>query len=297
MADEQLDGSDDEIWSAILACEQILEAMPTDRRSLSTLTYAYAKIGDQVRAKEYMLRLADAVIEDEDAKMALELLPKMRAIAPDEEVKDRLVKLSALRPEDGGEVFEIMDDTLEADEPAPDKPAAPSPEASAARVVVNLTGELAFAWKLQEAEELTKDEYSSVVQDLTDLSSGGDATVTISVLHVLSDRGFKNLERVLTTAARDSGMANIVLTSFQLVDEAAELLPREFMVRRGAIPYEFLGDHVLVGILNPYDADLQRDVESQLGRTCHFYLVSPADFDAAIERIDRMDDEDEKKYG
>lgn len=297
MADEQLDGSDDEIWSAILACEQILEAMPTDRRSLSTLTYAYERIGDQVRAKEYMLRLADSVIEDADTKMALELLPKMRSITPDEEVKDRLVKLSALSPEDGDEVFEVMDDTLDADKSAPKNPAAPTPEASAARVVVNLTGELAFAWKLQEAEELTKDEYSSVVQDLTDLSSGGDAAVTISVLHVLNDRGFKNLERILTTAARDSGMANIVLTSFQLVHEAAELLSREFMVRRGAIPYDFLGDHVLVGILNPYDADLQRDVESQLGRSCHFYLVSPADFDAAIARIDRMDDEDEKKYG
>ena len=46
-----------EVWSAISAFEQILEAIPNDRASLEALSNTYEQIGDHTKAKEYMLRL------------------------------------------------------------------------------------------------------------------------------------------------------------------------------------------------------------------------------------------------
>ncbi|MEI6217777.1 MAG: hypothetical protein WCP86_02660, partial [bacterium] len=50
-----------EVWSAIAAFEQILEAIPNDRTSLAPLAHAYEQIGDLARAKDYTVRLADIV--------------------------------------------------------------------------------------------------------------------------------------------------------------------------------------------------------------------------------------------
>ena len=52
-----------------------------------------------------------------------------------------------------------------------------------------------------------------------------------------------------------------------------------------------MGNYALVAILNPYDTKLPRDMEDLTGRTCHRYLVTPADFDAALEKIKKMKSE------
>ena len=62
--------SEAEIWNAIAAFEKILEAIPNDRISLETLIEAYEKVGDHTRAKEYLLRLANVLIDESDEDAA-----------------------------------------------------------------------------------------------------------------------------------------------------------------------------------------------------------------------------------
>ena len=71
-------GLEEEIWSAISAFEQILEAMPNDRASLEALTHAYEQIGDHTRSAEYAMQLAEVVIDSGDDKAAAELVEKLR---------------------------------------------------------------------------------------------------------------------------------------------------------------------------------------------------------------------------
>ena len=52
--------------------------------------------------------------------------------------------------------------------------------------------------------------------------------------------------------------------------------------------FELMGNDALVAILNPYDTQLPRDMEDLTGKTCHRYLVTPADFDAALGKIKKM---------
>ena len=58
---------EEEVWSAIGAFEQILEAMPEDRASLETLSHAYGQIGDHARAYEYVLRLGRVLLVEGDS--------------------------------------------------------------------------------------------------------------------------------------------------------------------------------------------------------------------------------------
>jgi hypothetical protein len=57
------------------------------------------------------------------------------------------------------------------------------------------------------------------------------------------------------------------------------------MVRQGLVVFDLLGRDALVGILNPFNLDLRRDVETLTGRRCHFYLAPPGEFDALLETI------------
>ena len=88
---------ENEVWTAISAFEQILEAMPNDRASLDALSHAYEQIGDHTRAKDYLLRFANVLIEEADGFAGAELLPKLEKYADqDEAVKEAVAGLRGL---------------------------------------------------------------------------------------------------------------------------------------------------------------------------------------------------------
>lgn len=289
-----------EVWSAIAAFEQILEAIPNDRTSLETLAHAYEQIGDLARAKEYTVRLADVVMGEADQQEAQNLLPKLETYAAGDPVATEVLqRLKAFTVSAGAPAVKPAppshtdDKDKNKDKDKKETRAAPAP-ATHARSSFNIANELPLAWNLLKANELTQEEYSSVVQDLTELSAT-DASVTVSVLHVLHDRAFKNMSKVLTTLAKDCSTPIISLANFDLQQEAYALLPMDFMIKRGVIIFDFFGDSALAVVLNPYDKELMKEVEALAGRKCFFYLTPPAEFDAAIAKINTAQDQKDGK--
>ena len=131
------------------------------------------------------------------------------------------------------------------------------------------------------------------MQDLTDISSS-EASVTISVLHVLSDRGFKNLSRIMANVAKDCGTPIISLSNFDLQQSSYALLPLEFMLKRGVLVFELFGKEALVVVMNPYDKQLMKDVETLIGRKCYFFMTAPTEFDGALNKIKNQQKEADK---
>jgi hypothetical protein len=268
-----------EVWSAISAFEQILEAMPNDRTWIETLAHAYEQIGDLTRAKDYLIRLADVMVGDPDRDAVQVVFDKLQPFV----AEDPAAQAAA----------DSLQETLAA---SPEPVAVSAPQESATAIPAdlspagemgggfNIANELSFAWNLLQGNELSQEDYSSVVQDLTDMS-GTDAAVTVSVLHVLNDRGMKNVNKIMVSVAKDCSTPIISLMGFDVRPEAFSLLPMEFMVKRGVIVYELFGQDALVTIMNPYDKQLMKDVEGRVGRKCHFYLTAPAEFDSMIEKI------------
>jgi len=265
-----------EVWSAIAAFEQILEAIPNDRASLDALSNTYEQIGDHSKAKEYMLRLGDVLLEEHDVDEARQLVSHIKPYAEDAKVQALIERIEKLGPA-GAPSPESM-----ASEPAvqAEKPKG----GDRVRMSFSMPDELAFAWNLLEAKEINQEEYSSVVQDLTEMSSVDSAT-TVSVLHVLEGRAFKSLEKVMAFVSKECGTPIISLPCFDLKPEATSLLSNDFMLKRGAMVFELLGKDALTVVMNPYDRQLRKDVESMTGRKCHFYMTLASEFDKCLETL------------
>ena len=280
---QQREDLESQVCNAIAAFEQIVETIPDDRVSLEALSHAYEQVGDLSRAREYLSRLVNVVIEDQDRETA-ELL------------RERLVHFSISEPL-AREILARVDAFLatgmeKAKEfdlsPKPDDKALSQAEESERRSS-HVASELSFAWTLFQAGELNQEEYAAVAQDLSAASSGNAALATVSVLHALHDRGSRSLERVIAFAAKDTGVPIVPLALFEVQDSVFGLIPRDFMIRYGVMPFEMMGQDVLVVVLNPYNKSIREKVASLTGRRCHYFMTLPADFDTTIERHNRKE--------
>ena len=267
---------EEEVWSAISAFEQILQAMPKDRGALDVLSHAYEQIGDHTRAKEYTVRLAEVMLGESDSAALPGLLERLRTYAPeDPAVQDMVRRIEQMTGGDAG----TTTDTSATD------PGAAAAKPAGAPKGFNIANELSFAWGLLESEDLTQEEYSGIVQDLSEMGAS-EASATVSVLHVLESRGFRKLDRIMGRVAKECDAPFVSLGSFELQLDAMRLLPREFMVRRGAVAFGAMGGDLLVVVMNPYDQQLRHDVASLAGRRCHFFMTLPSEFDRALDRFD-----------
>jgi len=258
-----------EIWNAIAYFEKILEALPHDQLSLETLASAYEKVGDHTRAKAYTLRLAQVLIDEEDEDGISELLGKIRQFDQnDPEVKAAITSLENLKPE---KVMAVVRDDMD----------------QLSRRSTNIAGEISMAWNLLQANKLNQEDYARVVHDLSE-NSARAMDVPVSTLHVLHDRNQPGFNEILVFISSACNLPLLTLANFDIQPATAALLPIEFCIKRGALVFELMGTDALAAILNPYDTQLPRDLEDLTGKTCHRYLVAPADFDAALGKIKTM---------
>ena len=268
--------SESEVWQAISAFEQILEVMPDDRSSLETLSHAYEHVGDRARALDYLLRLAAVVVAEKDGETAPHVLERLAEYGEaDEQVRSMIQQLKALQPED---------EQADADSAAePDEQAQPKKPKDAPRAF-RVTDELALAWKLLEAGEISQEDYSQLAQDLAELSTDSHMS-TVSVLHVLDTKNYAGLERVMGYISRDTKTPIVSVQSFDVSAELAGLLPMTYMVQHGVIIFGSLMDDLLVAIMNPGNQPLRDDVIARTGQHCHFFMTPPHEFDALITSL------------
>jgi hypothetical protein len=261
---------EEEVWVAISAFEQILEALPNDRASLEALSHAYGQIGDHVREKEYIVRLAEVLVKDGDHDEAQQVAEQLKQFA-DEDPQVRSIL----------ERIETMSMTSAAARGAGAGGEAP---VTSIRSGFNMADELSFAWELLQAGQLSEQEYSGLVHDLTEMSAAASST-TISVLHALEFRNAKNLDKIMAYVSEVCATPIVTISSFGTTTEAMAMLPLDFMIRRGATVFEMIGQDALVAVMNPYNKQLRGEIEAMIRRKCHFFLVLPSDFDQSLTRV------------
>ena len=144
---------------------------------------------------------------------------------------------------------------------------------------------MALAWELFQDGQFSQEEYSNVLRDLTEMSSRAEASVPVTVLHILHDRNFSRFERLMTHLCQKSGVPIIPLSQFEEREEFREVLPLDFISRHGALPFAQVGDDLLLAVLNPQDKELIRQAGELSGRHCHAYLVSPQEYDQRLAQI------------
>jgi hypothetical protein len=255
--------------------------MPDDRSSLETLSHAYEHVGDRVKALDYLIKLANVVLAESDAETAPLVLERLQeytdAGAEVHHAVQQLQELQSATPSTTATLDDMELSSEDLSQESASLRGKPQKDLSEFRV----TDELAFAWKLFEAGEISQEDYSVVAQDLAELSIDPHLS-TVSVLHVLEHKAFAGIERVMGYASRDTKTPLISLKAYEVPEETFLLLPPSFTIRRGAVVFGRLLDELLVAVMNPYDMGLRKDVEKQTGLTCHFFMTIPGEFDGLI---------------
>jgi hypothetical protein len=274
---------------AIAFFGNILQTMPDDRVSLEVLTQAYAQVGELARSHECLVRLADVMVRERDhdgCEHVRELLRRQAGSAASVDAAlNRVVAFlggSGSAPARAAENAPVAPRSVARAAAAAVRKANPLSDAGRRRTIIS--EEMNLAWDLQQGGVLSEEHYAAVVRDLTDLSSS-EVPVTISALHALQFRNFANVEQVLLYVSGKSETPIIPLASFDPQGTAFSALPIEYMVVQGVIPFECLGPDLLVALLNPLNERVRREVQELVGQRCHFFLVSPSEFDTTMETI------------
>jgi len=262
---------------SIAMLEQILEVMPQDIDALKALYSANLKCGMPNKAFDYLSKLVDVAAgngKKELFSFLEEQLPRFEQSHPSESAAQQArlrtlqgvhkinEDLSRSRQQEVGERNVIDDASSDSD----------------------VAEELALAWRLYEENQLSQEDYSTVLHDLTEISSK-DLDVPASVLHVLKDRGFMNSSRIISYLSERSEVPFISLSNFELPEDISGVVPDEFISKDGALPFGFLGNDLLVAVLNPFNHKLLDRMEKESGHTCHTYLVEADDYDEALGRF------------
>ncbi len=259
--------------NSIAMLEQILEVMPEDAVSLRALYNAYGKAGNRPRAFEYLNRLV-AIAANQGGGEILEFVQEELGSFEDDfpsEVAAQKARLRTIYNKGGSGGGSGASRT------------AASGAAKDRKVELDIGEEIALAWRLYEESQLSQEEYSSVLHDLTEVSSK-ELDVPVSVLHVLNDRGFTQMNRIINYLSSRSGVPCLELSQFELTDKLAGVVPADIPVHEGALPFAFFGNDLLMAVLNPFNGALVEKAEAASGHRCHTYLVAPEDYDRALSR-------------
>jgi tetratricopeptide (TPR) repeat protein len=272
---------EDNLANSIAMLEQILEVMPQDADALRAVYSAYRKVGQDERAFEYLSRIIDVYIGSDDKS----LLPFIQAeldhfeVTNPSEVAAQHARLRTLNNSNA---------TLDIHSEPPFSSDSVAPELTG-KQEADISEEIALAWRLYEENQLSQEEYSSVLHDLTEVSSK-ELDVPVSVLHVLHDRGFTQMNRVINYMSSRSGVPCITLSGYEISEAVAAAIPVEISAHDGALPFAVLGDDLLVAVLNPFNHMLVDKVESLIGNRCRTFLVDPEDYDLALGRLRSLSD-------
>jgi len=264
-----LDESSSALINIINSLEQIIEADPDDLVALEMLAHVCHKSGDLEKMGKYMVSLGELIVRSDETNLAGYIYDRMKEVGLCEDaggdvcaLVEQLALKKSVVENDGYDELVVND----------------------ASYAFKVMDELSFAWRLFEAGELTQDEYAGVAKDLSDMTADGHLS-TISVLHCLDARSFAGMERVMGFIAKDAKVPIVTLPLFDIQNEVLGLLPFDFMIRRGVLVYDLIGDDALVVVMNPVDATLRRQIESQLQKKCHYFISLPEEFDAVIKSI------------
>ncbi len=262
------DSPDSDFTSLIHSLEQIVKTVPDDLVALEMLAHVYEQNDEHEKMRTSLLRLGELIVHNNDIHLAEYIHGRMHDVGLCENMGEdvsNLVDQLSLKISSSGEAAlsaELLVDDLSTS--------------------FSVMDELEFAWRLFEAGELKQDVYSELATDMSDMTIVNHLS-TISVLHALDARAFGGMERVMDFIARDTKVPIISLESFHIKEKVFNLLPLDFIIKRGAMVYDLIADDALVVVMNPVDSALRRLIESKLKKVCHYYVALPADFDAVIQ--------------
>ena len=279
--DLEFNADDDvSVWEAIQAFETILEAFPEDVSALESLAVAYDQAGDGVRAREKTFELARLLGRQGEWGRVSKLAEQLLERNPEDEEAEKLLAVAekeggASAPADPQPASEHSGSTVEV---------GPSEESGRA-LTFDLRGELDLAWFLLQRGKITQEQYEKAIEGLTELRMKPSQEMSLSLLLELATMDRVDIEGILDFLCQETNTPFVDLHRFEPQASLLELISLNQCRRLGVLPFEKLGEEVMVAVLNPVDKEMRKTLERHLGTNVHFYLCAPEDFLHAVEQL------------
>ena len=274
---DSVTSSNPNVEESISLYENLLQSSPNDSAALEALASAYEKAGNTLRARATLIRLSRVLISKRDVVSATRVAEMLRPHAEaDFDALEALTSLEILVKENPGAA-----DGVAGAAPAP---ASEPPPSGVILDKIILNREMTLAWDLCSDGRLKQEEYSQIIEDLTVQIAESRGTA-ISVLHAVVDRQIPGFDGLMQHLSEKSRCPFIDLTAFEPQPQDLRGVPKSYLMRQGAIVFDEIGGEYLIGLLNPVDETLRKDLRHYLGGPCHFYLVTPEAFDNTWEKI------------
>ena len=274
---DSITSSNPNVEESISLYENLLKSSPNDSAALEALASAYEQAGNTLRARATLIRLSRVLITKRDTVAAARVIEMLRPHAEaDFDALEALTSLDLFVKESPDTAADGANGAL--------APATEPPPAGVILDKIILNREMSLAWDLCSDGRLKQEEYSQIIEDLTVQIAESRGTA-ISVLHAVVDRQIPGFDGLMQHLSEKSRCPFLDLSAFEPQPQDLRGVPKSYLMRQGAIVFDEVGGEFLVGLLNPVDKTLRKDLHHYLGVPCHFFLVTPEAFDKAWEKI------------
>lgn len=274
---------DSSVQETIRMFESMLEVFPEDINALESLVDAYQQTGDTEKLCERGHRLLQLVSSAGD-------WPKVASVASlilDHQPDD----LNAVNAMDQAKAY-LGDDYVVEKRAAPGaapadtgKPAGKRRTAPSEPLTFDLRGELDMAYFLLTADVINQQQYEAAIDRLTESSLNTAGENPLSLLQEFREMERIDLDRVVDFLAAEAGLPYVDLSRCDPQEPAYSLMPVMLSKRLGILPFDTLGDDLMVAVLNPVSKELRERVKRHFGGNLHFFFTSPDEFGGAITKI------------
>lgn len=282
---------DPKLIEAIGFFEKMLQTMPDDRTGLEFLAVAYEQTGDREKQVSILIKLSEVLLKEGNLEHASMIAQKLKSFkdSPQATVAARVAEMIIAKgnigtsPRAGSDTNPLFfdsktDDGLQTAQLDPQYAGVQSWASDAAKA------EIEIVWQWKDSGLLPKDVCMDILHVFMDHPLT-DIPTLISALGQLEQDHSEYTSVAFEAMQKQSDFAPVPLELFEISSDAVNALPMEYMKIKGVIPFAGIADELLVGLMNPVNEGLRKEIEKMTGKVCHFYLVHPAAWLSVAKRL------------
>lgn len=273
--------ADPKLLEAIDFFEKMLQTMPGDRTGLEFLSVAYEQTGDRDKQINALIKLSETLLKEGDMEHAAMIAEKLRSFPDSSEasVAARVVEQIVAKGSLAANAQAVYPNDLFIDDSQkPAEPVAPPARPSGglpAWTSDAAKAEMEVVWQWKDGNILPKDVCMDMLHVFMDHPVVVSEPSLVSALGLLQERHPELADVGFESMQKRSKMPPLPLELFEISPDALRMLPSDYLIIKGVLPFGFIAQEMLVCVMNGVDAALRQEIEAMSGRTCHFFLMHP----------------------
>jgi hypothetical protein len=272
--------------------ESMLEVFPEDISAMEALLGAYKQAGEEGKLCQVAHTLLPLLTSGGDWRRVQEVAQAVAEVVPEDEVCRKALAEAALilgtTPAPAAAEGEAAAAAEVAAEGGGEPEAVPFPggrRPPTQELAFDIRCELDLAYHLLTHEAIRQAHYETAIDLLTESSLSATGESPLCLLQELREIDRVDIGRIVDFLAAEGGLPYIEISHCECQMKAVRLLPLRQAKRLGILPFDQVGDELMVVLLNPVSKELRDRLSRQFGGRLHFFFTSPDEFTAVVNRL------------